>query len=116
MIGYTTLKSANFHAYHSEHKYREEKVNIINDKDIDEIAARDYLAANRGVELFPRIPENITVYIAAKLLHVSEPTIERMVADGQITLTKAAITAYIERNYLANRPINLTQNTRNQPK
>ena len=91
-------------------------MNIINDKDIDEIAARDYLAANLGVELFPRIPEKITVSIAAKLLHVSEPTIERMVADGQITLTKAAITAYIERNYLANRPINLTQNTPNQPK
>ncbi len=91
-------------------------MDIITENDIDEIAARDYLAANRGVELFPRIPENLTVSTAAKLLHVSEPTIERMVADGQIALTKTAITAYIERNYLANRPINLTQNTPNQPK
>lgn len=91
-------------------------MDIITENDIDEIAARDYLAANRGVELFPRIPESLTVSTAAKLLYVSEPTIERMVADGQITLTKAAITTYIEQNYLANRPINLTQNTPNQPK
>ena len=91
-------------------------MDIITENDIDEIAARDYLAANRGVELFPRIPDDLTVSVAAKLLHVSEPTIERMVADGQITLTKAAITTYIEKNYLANRPINLTQNTPNQPK
>ena len=91
-------------------------MDIITENDIDEIAARDYLAANRGVELFPRIPDDLTISTAAKLLHVSEPTIERMVADGQITLTKAAITTYIEKNYLANRPINLTQNTPNQPK
>ncbi|MEE3436482.1 MAG: hypothetical protein VZQ47_13110 [Treponema sp.] len=41
-------------------------MDIITENDIDEIAARDYLAANRGVELFPRIPERLTVSTAAK--------------------------------------------------
>lgn len=84
---------------------------IITENDIDETAAKAYISAENDLELLPGIPENLTIIAVAKILSVSEPTITRMLEDGQIQLKKSAILAYLEHNYLANRPLNLTQNT-----
>ena len=84
---------------------------IITENDIDETAAKAYLTAGNDIELLPEVPDNLTVIAAAEILSVSEPTIIRMLEDGQIQLKKSAILAYLERNYLANRPLNLPQNT-----
>ena len=84
---------------------------IITENDIDETAAKAYLTAGNDVELLPEVPDNLTVIAAAEILSVSEPTIIRMLEDGQIQLKKSAILAYLDHNYLANRPLNLPQNT-----
>jgi hypothetical protein len=84
---------------------------IITENDIDETAAKAYLTAGNDIELLPEVPDNLTVIAAAEILSVSEPTIIRMLEDGQIQLKKSAILAYLDHNYLANRPLNLTQNT-----
>lgn len=84
---------------------------IITENDIDETAAKAYLTAGNDIELLPEVPDNLTVIAAAEILSVSEPTIIRMLEDGQIQLKKSAILAYLEHNYLANRPLNLPQNT-----
>ncbi len=84
---------------------------IITENNIDENAAKAYITAEKDIELLPGIPENLTVIAAAGILSVSEPTISRMLEDGQIQLKKSAILAYLNRNYLANRPLNLPQNT-----
>ena len=86
-------------------------MNIITETDIDEAAAKAYLTAENGIELLPEVPDNLTVIAAAEILSVSEPTIIRMLEDGQIQLRKSAILAYLDHNYLANRPLNLPQNT-----
>ncbi len=91
-------------------------MNIITETDIDEAAAKAYLTAENDIELLPEVPDNLTVIAAAEILSVSEPTIIRMLEDGQIQLKKSAILAYLDHNYLANRPLNLTQNTPNYPK
>ena len=84
---------------------------IITENDIDEAAAKAYLTAGNDIELLPEVPDNLTVIAAAEILSVSEPTIVRMLEDGQIQLKKSAILAYLDHNYLANRPLNLPQNT-----
>lgn len=84
---------------------------IITENDIDETAAKAYLTAGNDIELLPEVPDKLTVIAAAEILSVSEPTIIRMLEDGQIQLKKSAILAYLDHNYLANRPLNLTQNT-----
>lgn len=84
---------------------------IITKNDIDETAAKAYLTAGNDIELLPEVPDNLTVIAAAEILSVSEPTIIRMLEDDQIQLKKSAILAYLDHNYLANRPLNLPQNT-----
>lgn len=84
---------------------------IITENDIDETAAKAYLTAGNDIELLPEVPDNLTVIATAEILSVSEPTIIRMLEDGQIQLKKSAILAYLDHNYLANRPLNLPQNT-----
>ena len=84
---------------------------IITENDIDETAAKAYLTAGNDIELLPEVPDNLTVIAAAEILSVSEPTIIRMLEDGQIQLKKSAILTYLDHNYLANRPLNLPQNT-----
>ena len=84
---------------------------IITENDIDETAAKAYLTAGNDIELLPEVPDNLTVIAAAEILSVSEPTIIRMLEDGQIQLKKSALLAYLDHNYLANRPLNLPQNT-----
>lgn len=84
---------------------------IITETDIDETAAKTYFTAENDLNLLPEIPENLTIIAVAKILSVSEPTITRMLEDGQIQLKKSAILAYLDHNYLANRPLNLPQNT-----
>lgn len=84
---------------------------IITENDIDETAVKAYLTAGNDIELLPEVPDNLTVIAAAEILSVSEPTIIRMLEDGQIQLKKSAILAYLDHNYLANRPLNLPQNT-----
>lgn len=86
-------------------------MNIITETDIDEAAAKTYLTAENDIELLPEVPDDLPVIAAAEILSVSEPTIIRMLEDGQIQLKKSAILAYLDHNYLANRPLNLTQNT-----
>ncbi len=83
-------------------------MNIISDNDIDEDLAKQFFStAYDGINLLPQVPERLTKNLLAAILNVSEPTIERMVNEKQIALTKTAVEAYIKRNYLANRPINL---------
>lgn len=84
---------------------------IITENNIDEAAAKAYLTDGNDIELLPEVPDNLTVIAAAEILLVSEPTIVRMLEDGQIQLKKSAVLAYLDHNYLANRPLNLTQNT-----
>lgn len=85
-----------------------QKAPIITDDYIDEERANDYLAAlYKGIDLLPRIPETLTEEVAAIVLNVSEPTIKRMVQDGQIELKKASVLSYIHAKMLVNRPLNL---------
>ena len=92
-------------------KKRGKEMQIITENNIDENAAKAYITAENELELLPGIPENLTIIAAAEILSVSEPTISRMLEDGQIQLKKSAILAYLDHNYLANRPLNLPQNT-----
>ena len=93
------------------HEDEGKEMQIITENDIDETAAKAYLTAGNDIELLPEVPDNLTVIAAAEILSVSEPTIIRMLEDGQIQLKKSAILAYLDHNYLANRPLNLPQNT-----
>ncbi len=95
---------------------REKRMQIISEIDIDETSARAHISTERDIELLPAVPEKLTVSDAAGVLSVSEPTIIRMIDEGQIQLEKSAILDYIEQNYLANRPLNLTQNAPDCPK
>ena len=82
---------------------------IITETDIDEAATNDYINSEFSLDLLPKLPEKLTVLDAASVLSVSVPTIDRMVKDGQLKLTKSAILSYLKANFLVNRPINLTQ-------
>ena len=92
-------------------------MNIIRDNDIDEDLAREFLQSPYNeLELLPGIPERLTVLEAASVLSVSEPTIQRMLEDNQIKLSKTSILAYITQNFSANRPLNLSQIAPNHPR
>lgn len=79
---------------------------IIQEDYIDEEAARAFLNdCYNGLNLLPNIPEKISSEIAADVLNVSMPTIERMVHDGQIELTRRSLLQYIFDNMLCNRPV-----------
>lgn len=79
---------------------------IILDNDINEEAARNYLNdCYSGLELLPNIPEKFSRLTAATILNVSLPTIERMLKDKQIELTKHSLQNYIMQNMLVNYPI-----------
>lgn len=58
------------------------------------------------MNLLPNVPAKITPQIAAAVLNVSMPTIERMLQDRQIELTKKSLLKYIFDNMLCNRPVN----------
>lgn len=90
-------------------------MNIITDNSIDEDEAKKFLKAENGLDLLPGIPMEFGISEAAEILSVSEPTIVRMLNDGQIQLNKTAIQNYISQNYLVNRPIPLSQNTPKHP-
>ena len=91
------------------------KEQIIIGNDIDESAAKAYLNTENYIDFFPEIPEKLTERCAAFLLSVSEPTIHRMVEDGQISLTKSSILSYIKQNYKYLKPLNLSQITPDKP-
>lgn len=79
---------------------------IIQEDYIDEEAARAFLNdCYNGLDLLPNIPSKISNEIAADVLNVSMPTIERMVQDGQIELTRRSLLKYIFDNMLCNRPV-----------
>ena len=79
---------------------------IIQEDYIDEEAARAFLNdCYNGLDLLPNIPSRISNEIAADVLNVSMPTIERMVQDGQIELTRRSLLKYIFDNMLCNRPV-----------
>ena len=81
---------------------------IIQNGFIDEEAAILYLNNYyKGIELLPNIPEELTIVDVSAILNVSVPTIERMLNDKQLTLTKTSVLHYIMKNMLCNRPINL---------
>ena len=87
-------------------------MSIITENDIDEELAKEFLSTTYyDIDLLPGTPENLTVNQAASILNISEPTIERMVQDGQLELTKSFVMAYINNNYLADKPLNLEQKT-----
>lgn len=79
---------------------------IIQEDSINEEAARAFLNdCYNGMNLLPNVPAKITPQIAAAVLNVSMPTIERMLQDRQIELTKKSLLKYIFDNMLCNRPI-----------
>lgn len=79
---------------------------IIQEDSINEEAARAFLNdCYNGMNLLPNVPAKITPQIAAAVLNVSMPTIERMLQDRQIELTKKSLLKYIFDNMLCNRPV-----------
>lgn len=79
---------------------------IIQDNDIDKEAARSFLYdCYEDVNLLPNVPQKITEQIAAAVLNVSMPTIERMLQERQLKLTKKDLQQYIFNNMLCNRPV-----------
>ncbi|MBQ9237860.1 MAG: hypothetical protein IJ191_00870 [Treponema sp.] len=87
-------------------------MNIITETDIDETAAKDYLTVPYGnLDLLPCVPVELSVTDAAHILAVSRPTVDRMLTDGQIALTKASLINYIQSNLKAERPLTLTPKT-----
>lgn len=81
---------------------------IILDNDINEEAARNYLNdCYSGLELLPNIPDKFSRLTAATILNVSLPTIDRMLNDKQIELTKQSLLNYIMQNMLVNYPLAL---------
>lgn len=79
---------------------------IIQDNEIDEEAAKSFLNdCYNGVNLLPNVPGIITRQIAASVLNVSMSTIERMLQDKQIQLTRKSLQEYIFGNMLVNRPL-----------
>lgn len=79
---------------------------IIQENEIDEEAAYEFLNdCYRGVDLLPNVPSKITPQIAAAILNVSMPTIERMLQEKQLKLTKKDLQKYIFDNMLCNRPV-----------
>ena len=79
---------------------------IIQDDNINEEAARAFLNdCYNGVNLLPNVPAKISSKIAAAVLNVSMQTIDRMLQEKQLELTKKNLLKYIFDNMLCNRPI-----------
>lgn len=79
---------------------------IIQDNEIDVDAARAFLSASyAGIDLLPNVPVQMTRTVAAEVLGVSLPTVDRMLASGQIRLTRQSVQTYILDNLLANFPV-----------
>ena len=79
---------------------------IIQENNINEEAAREFLNdCYKGINLLPNVPAKITRQIAAAVLNVSMPTIERMLQDNQLKLTRKSLQKYIFDNMLYIRPL-----------
>lgn len=79
---------------------------IIQENSINETAAREFLnEVYDGINLLPNVPNRINKQIAAAVLNVSIPTIERMIQDNQLELTKKSVLQYIMDHMLVNRPV-----------
>ncbi|MBQ8708941.1 MAG: hypothetical protein IJ523_12730 [Succinivibrionaceae bacterium] len=89
---------------------------IITEDFIDEEQAKAYLiTAENDLELLPCIPSEPGLSDAAAALGVSEPTVQRMLQDGQIKLQKRAILDYIMQKMLVNRPVKLAEPSPKSP-
>lgn len=77
-------------------------MDIIQDNYIDEEEARKFLQnLYSGVELLPGVPKKLSIEDAAAVLNVSIPTIERMIADDLLELSKDEIIKTIMENFLS---------------
>lgn len=89
-------------------------MDIIQDKYIDEEEARNFLQnLYSGIELLPGVPEKPTTQGAAAVLNVSIPTVERMLSEGMLKLTKQNLIDLVMKNMLAEKPIEEEQNDMN---
>lgn len=89
-------------------------MDIIQDKYIDEEEARNFLQnLYSGIELLPGVPEKPTTQEAAAVLNVSIPTVERMLSEGMLKLTKQNLIDLVMKNMLAEKPIEEEQNDMN---
>ena len=62
---------------------------IIQETYIDETAARGFLNdCYKGIDLLPNVPEVLSRQIVSAILNVSIPTVDRMLQDRQVSLTK----------------------------
>lgn len=81
-------------------------MDIIQDSYIDEEEAKNFLQnLYEGIDLLPGVPEKLTVQDAAAVLNVSIPTIDRMVQDGQLKLTKKNIIQTVMNNFLSEQSV-----------
>lgn len=89
-------------------------MDIIQDNYIDEEEARNFLQnLYSGIELLPGVPEKPTTQEAAAVLSVSIPTVERMLSEGMLKLTKQNLIDLVMKNMLAEKPIEEEQNNMN---
>lgn len=89
-------------------------MDIIQDNYIDEEEARNFLQnLYSGIELLPGVPEKLTTQEAANVLNVSIPTVERMLSEGMLKLTKQNLIDLVMKNMLAEKPIEEEQNNMN---
>lgn len=89
-------------------------MDIIQDNYIDEEEARNFLQnLYSGIELLPGVPEKLTTQEAANVLNVSIPTVERMLSEGMLKLTKQNLIDLVLKNMLAEKPIEEEQNNMN---
>lgn len=89
-------------------------MDIIQDNYIDEEEARNFLQnLYSGIELLPGVPEKPTTQEAAAVLNVSIPTVERMISDGMLKLTKQNLIDLVMANMLAEKSIEEEQNDMN---
>lgn len=89
-------------------------MDIIQDNYIDEEEAKNFLQnLYSGIELLPGVPEKLTTQEAANVLNVSIPTVERMLSEGMLKLTKQNLIDLVMKNMLAEKPIEEEQNNMN---
>ncbi len=90
---------------------------IIQENQIDEDEARVFLNDfYHGIDLLPSVPEVLTREQAASVLSISLPTIDRMLKDKSIQLTKKSLLDYVMKNMIVNRPVILDEeNEMNTP-
>lgn len=89
-------------------------MDIIQDNYIDEEEAKNFLQnLYNGIELLPGVPEKLTIQEAAAVLNVSIPTVERMISEGMLKLTKKNLIDLVMTNMLSEKPIEEEQNDMN---